>query len=110
MTLTSENVARYLRTALQLGSGALISYGMVSPGASWIEPTIGLLVSLGSFAWTLYGNRVQALVNEVAAIEVTKPSGATVLLVQSMKVSDVSVATAAPDNVTATTTAASTTT
>jgi hypothetical protein len=45
-----------------------------------------------TFAWTLYGNRIQAKINEVANLDV----------VSSVKVNSVAVAVAAPDNVTPT--------
>jgi hypothetical protein len=46
-----------------------------------------------TFAWTLYGNRIQAKINEVAKLDV----------VSSVKVNSVaSRGTAAPDNVTST--------
>lgn len=92
MQITSEDFQRYLRIVLQWAAGALVSYGMVTPEATWLAPAVGLGVSIGSFLWTLYGNRVQAKINEVAKLDV----------VSSVKVTSVSVATAAPDNVTPT--------
>src|SRR4051794_11185699 len=90
--ITTEDFQRYLRIFLQWAAGALVSYGMVAPDATWLMPSVGLAVSVGSFLWTLYGNRVQAKINEVAKLDV----------VSSVKVNSVAVATAAPDNVTPT--------
>lgn len=90
MQLTTEDFQRYLRIFLQWLSGALVSYGVVSPTATWLQPAIGIAISALTFAWTLYGNRVQAKINEVAKLDV----------VEQVKVNSVSVATAAPTNVT----------
>jgi hypothetical protein len=95
MQLTTEDFQRYLRIFLQWAAGALISYGFVKPDATWIAPAIGMAMTLGSFLWTLYGNRVQAKINEVAKLDV----------VTSVKVSSKAVAAAAPVNVTPTPTA-----
>jgi hypothetical protein len=90
MQITSEDFQRYLRTALQWLAGALVSYGMISPTATWVQPAIGAAITLGSFIWTIYGNRVQAKINEVAKLDV----------VERVKVSDPATAAAGPVNVT----------
>ena len=99
MQLTSEDIQRYARIALQWGAGFLVSHGMLTQGASWIEPAIGFGVTIATFLWTLYGTRVQAKINEVAKLETTLVNGQTVKLVENMKIHDVEVANAAPANV-----------
>lgn len=91
MNFTSEDIQRYARTALQFIAGSLVSYGLISPDATWVTPTIGFAVTLVSFAWTLYGNRIQAKINEVSKFEV----------VDKVVVTDPAVANAAPVNVVA---------
>lgn len=92
MQLTTEDFQRYLRIFLQWLAGALVSYGFIKPDATWLAPTIGMAITAGSFIWTLYGNRVQAKINEVAKLDV----------VEKVTVNSVAVATAAPANVTPT--------
>src|SRR6478609_9015613 len=64
--LTSEDVMRYTRIALQWVAAYLVTRGLVSSNASWVEPAIGVGVGLASFAWTLYGNRLNAKIAEIA--------------------------------------------
>lgn len=100
MQFTSENIQRYARMALHWVAAALVSRGVISPDATWLEPVIGALVGLASFAWSLYGNSVQAKINEVAKIEIKDAgTGETKKLVADMKLTDVAVAAAAPANV-----------
>lgn len=101
MNISPEDFQRYLRIVLQWVAGALVSYGIVNKDATWLAPAIGFALTAGSFLWSLYGNRVQAKINEVAALK--KPDGEK--LVEGMKVTSVIVANAAPANVTAATTA-----
>ncbi len=95
MNISPEEFQRYLRVALQWIAGALVSYGAIKPDATWVAPAIGMAITVGSFLWTLYGNRIQAKVNEVANIKLE--SGRP--LVDQMKVNSVAVAEAAPANV-----------
>jgi hypothetical protein len=90
MQITPEDFRRYLRIVLQWVAGALVSYGLVTPDATWLTPAIGMAMTAGSFLWTLYGNRVQAKINEVANLGV----------VDHIKVNSIAVAAAAPNNVT----------
>lgn len=90
MQITTEDFQRYLRIVLQWAAGALVSYGLITPDATWLAPAIGMAMTAGSFLWTLYGNRVQAKINEVAKLDV----------VDAVKVNSVSTAKAAPANVT----------
>lgn len=92
MQITTEDFQRYLRIVLQWAAGALVSYGLITPDATWLAPAIGMAMTAGSFLWTLYGNRVQAKINEVAKLDV----------VDAVKVNSVSTAKAAPANVTPT--------
>jgi hypothetical protein len=92
MQITTEDFQRYARTVLQWAAGALVSYGVVSPNATWLQPAIGAAITLLTFVWTLYASRVQAKINEVAKLDA----------VSSVKVNDKAVAAAGPVNVTAT--------
>lgn len=92
MQITTEDFQRYLRIFLQWLSGALVSYGFISPGATWVAPAIGAIITIATFGWTLWGNRVQAKINEVAKLDV----------VATVKVTDQATAAAAPANVTST--------
>lgn len=66
--LTTEAVQRYARIVLQWIAAALVTRGIITPDASWIQPTIGFLVGVVSLIWTLYGNRLTAKLNEVAKV------------------------------------------
>jgi hypothetical protein len=66
MNLTSEDFQRYVRIALQWLASFLVTRGMITPDASWLEPTIGVCVALASLGWTIYGNRINAKIAEVA--------------------------------------------
>lgn len=68
MQFTSETVQRYVRIALQYLAAALVTRGVVSPSATWIEPAIGLGVGIATFLWTVYGNRVNALLAQAAKV------------------------------------------
>jgi hypothetical protein len=92
MQITTEDFQRYLRIFLQWLASALVSYGFIKPEATWVTPAIGAVIAGGSFIWTMYGNRVQAKINEVAKLDV----------VASVKVTDKETAEKAPANVTAT--------
>lgn len=102
MHISNEDVQRYGRIVLQWIAAALVSRGAISPDASWLEPTIGALLGIATLIWTVYGNRIQAKVNEVANIEVVTPKGETIKLVETMKVNDAVLAQNAPANVTPT--------
>lgn len=101
LNLSPEDFQRYLRIVIQWFSGALVSYGIARPDSTWLPILTGGLMFAGSAAWTVYGNRIQAKINEVAALK--QADGRE--LVEHMKVNDVAVANAAPANVTATPTA-----
>lgn len=98
MQITTEDFQRYLRIVLHWLSGMLVTYASVKPDAAWLTLASGIALEVGTFMWTLYGNRIQAKVNEVANLK--KPDGEK--LVQGMRVTSASVADAAPANVTST--------
>lgn len=64
--MTSEDVQRYVRMGLQWLAAYLVTHGTIKSGASWIEPTIGAVVGVVSLGWTLYGNRINAKLAEIA--------------------------------------------
>lgn len=70
--LTSEDVMRYTRIALQWVAAYLVTHGMVSSNSSWVEPAIGFGVGIASLAWTLYGNRLNAKLAEIAKADQVK--------------------------------------
>lgn len=65
--MNSEVVQKYTRVVLYWIAGALVSHGMVQSGASWIEPTIGVIMTVVNFAWTIYGGRLNGLLEQVQA-------------------------------------------
>lgn len=68
MNITSEQVQKYARIVLYWIAGALVTHGVGNE--SWIEPGVGLGLTLINFAWTLYGDRIVAKLNEVAKFDV----------------------------------------
>ncbi len=65
LNVSSDDIQKYTRIILYVVSGALIQHGFGSQ-ASW-EPWIGIGVTVANFAWTLYGNRLVAQINALAA-------------------------------------------
>lgn len=65
--MDSETVQSYARRFLYWVSGALVSYGMIKPDAFWLEPAIGLILTLVTFAWSMYGSRLNGLLSRVQA-------------------------------------------
>lgn len=68
--ITSEDIQRYARIGLQWLAAYLVTHGAISPTASWVQPAIGVLVGAATLGWTLYGNRIQAKINEIAKQDV----------------------------------------
>lgn len=62
--LTTENLTAYVRIALYHIGAALITYGALSSGT--VEILSGVLLNIFTFAWTLWGQRVIAKINELA--------------------------------------------
>lgn len=63
--MTSEQVQQYVRIALYWCFGALGSYGVTVPdGAKTLA--IAIVGSLATLAWTAYGSRLNAKINEIA--------------------------------------------
>lgn len=67
-SLTTEAVQRYVRIGLQWLAAALVTRGIITPDATWVQPAIGFLVGAASFIWTLYGNRLTAKLNEISKV------------------------------------------
>jgi hypothetical protein len=64
-TPTSAQVQMYARIILYWIAGALVTHGYGTQ-SSW-EPYVGYGVTIINFLWTLYGNRLMAKINELAA-------------------------------------------
>jgi hypothetical protein len=64
--LTSENLASYVRIALYNIGAFLITKGVLSSGS--VELWSGVVLNILTFAWTLWGQRVIAKINELAKI------------------------------------------
>ena len=86
MQITSEKVQMYARVVIYWAAGFLVSHGVVSQDATWLEPALGGLLTLVNFVWTIYGNRLTARLNELAKYE----------SVVQVKVADPAVAAAVP--------------
>lgn len=65
--LTTENLTAYVRIALYNIGAALITYGVFTSSSS-VEMWTGVLLNVFTFAWTLWGQRVIAKINELAKI------------------------------------------
>lgn len=65
-TLSTDDVMRYTRIALQWLAATLVTHGQMKGGA-YVEQGIGVAVALVSLGWTLYGNRINAQIAELAA-------------------------------------------
>ena len=68
MTITSEAVQRYARIVLYWVAGYMVNRGVLS--GSGTDAFVGVGLSVVNFAWTLYGNRIVAKLNEVAKMGV----------------------------------------
>jgi hypothetical protein len=97
--MNSELVQSYARRFLYWLSGALVSYGVISGTATWIEPVIGVLVTLITFAWSLYGDRLNGLLAKVQAKDGVEK---TTVVVDPNKISPTSVNSGTPNGVSAT--------
>ena len=62
---TSDDIQRYIRFVFTLVSGLMIAHGFGS-ASSW-EPYAGMAAGVANFLWMLYGNRIMAKINELAA-------------------------------------------
>lgn len=87
MNITSEQVQRYSRIFIYWAMGALATHG-VSVSGSLSEIIASGFVTIANIAWTIYGGRLMARINELAK------SGQ----VQEIVVKDKDVAQAAPSN------------
>ena len=66
--MTAADVQRYVRIILQWIASALVTHGMISASATWVEPTIGFVVGLASLIWTVYGTSLTAKLADMAAL------------------------------------------
>jgi hypothetical protein len=63
--MKSETVQSYARRALYWISGALVARGVISADAFWLEPAIGIILTLVTFGWSLWGDRLNGLLGRV---------------------------------------------
>jgi divalent metal cation (Fe/Co/Zn/Cd) transporter len=96
--MDSETVQSYVRRALYWLSGAMVSHGMISADAFWLEPVIALLITLATFGWSLYGDRLNGLLGRVQAKDGVQK---TTVVVDPNKINPTSVNVATPNGVTA---------
>lgn len=68
--LTSSQVQQYIRIAIYNVSGAIISHGYVSE--SYEQLLVGALTFLANLAWTIYGNRFMAKLNDLSQFKEIK--------------------------------------
>ena len=87
---TSEELQRYVRTALNWAFSALATYGY-TVGNEIQLMVIGVAGAIATFIWSRYANRQQAKINEVAKLDV----------VEKIQVNDKAVAKAGPSEVVA---------
>lgn len=66
MKITSEQVQKYTRIVFYFIIGAMVHDGVVRDGAPWIEQVAGVVLFAANFAWTLYGDRLNAKLSEIA--------------------------------------------
>jgi hypothetical protein len=97
--MDSETVQNYARRFLYWASGALVTHGIVAPGAFWLEPAIGLILTLVTFAWSMYGSRLNGLLSRVQATDGVEKTN---VVVDPNKISPTSVNVNTPNGVSAT--------
>lgn len=68
MQFTTERIQKYTRIALQYLAMYLMTHGLVKSDATWIEPAIGFGVAGVTFAWTIWGDRINAKLAEIAKV------------------------------------------
>lgn len=95
-SLNSELVQSYARRALYWIAGAMVSHGWLAAGASWVEPAIGVLLTLVTFVWSLYGDRLNGL---LARVQGTDGVITTSVTVDPNKINAVSATVATPAGV-----------
>ena len=82
--LTSEQVQQYIRVVIYWAAGFAVNYGWISNSDKAFY--IGMAVSGLNLAWTVYGTRLVAKLNELAKYKV----------VQAVVVTDADLAKATP--------------
>jgi hypothetical protein len=63
---TSEQIQGYIRILIYWAAGAAVNYGMLTADKS--TAIAGGIVTAVNFAWTLWGNRLVAKINELAKL------------------------------------------
>lgn len=64
MMVTSEQVQQYIRVVIYWLAGFAVNYGWISSDDK--TALIGVAVTVANLAWTIYGNRLLAKINELA--------------------------------------------
>lgn len=67
MTVTSEDVQRYVRIAIYLLSGGLTQHGFTDAGGI-VMASSGIVLGMANLAWSIYGMRVNAKIAELSKI------------------------------------------
>lgn len=67
MNLTTADVQRYTRVFLHFLAGYLVSHGF-NEQASYITMGTGIAVEVVTMAWTIWGMRLQAKLNEMSQL------------------------------------------
>lgn len=65
--MTNQDIQRYVRIGLHFTSGALISYGFTEAGG-WVAASSGVVSELLTLGWSIYGMRITAKLQEMAAL------------------------------------------
>lgn len=95
MTITSQDVQKYVRILLQWLAAFLVSKGALDPNSAWTTPIMGILVGAASLGWTMYGSRVQAKIDDFMKVVNLSPE-AMAALDQYVKVAILNAATKVP--------------
>lgn len=68
--MTSETVQQYIRVLIYMACGAAVQYGWITSDNKTV--IAGVLVNIANLAWTIYGTRFIAKVNELAKYDVVQ--------------------------------------
>ena len=66
MNLTSEQVQSYIRIIGYWLAGAAVNYGYLASDRK--AAVAGVIITIANFAWTLWGNRLMAKINELSKL------------------------------------------
>ena len=64
MMFTSEQIQQYIRVTIYWLAGFAVNYGWLA--SSQKAQVIGIAMTIANLAWTIYGNRLLAKINELA--------------------------------------------